>query len=81
MKPTQPSETPDLKPKPRRVPPKGPRRRRVIRAVKIWAAVTLSGVVVVSSLIVWGLIRRARLIRGERLEPKSKPAFRDPLDL
>ncbi|GAC1313567.1 MAG: hypothetical protein NVSMB14_14630 [Isosphaeraceae bacterium] len=53
----------------------------MIRAVKIWAGVTLSGVVIVSSLIVWGLIRRARLIRGENLEPKSKPAFRDPLDL
>lgn len=55
-------------------------RRRLIKAVKLWAGLTLSGIVIVSSLIVWGLARRARLIRGELGGSKSKTSFMDPLD-
>jgi hypothetical protein len=57
----------DTPPAPR---PRDRDRRKVVRAVRLWAAVTLSGVVAVAALVIGFLVRRGRLIRAGLAPPR-----------
>lgn len=57
-------DTPPAPRPPLRVP------RRVAHAVRLWAALTLSGVVAVSALVVAVLVRRGRQIRADLAPPR-----------
>ena len=53
-------------------------RRKAARAIRMWAGVTLSSVVVLSALAIWHLIRRGRLLRSSLSPPKSLPRWEPP---
>lgn len=46
-------------------------RRRIGRAVAAWMALALTAVVTVTTLIVWHLVRRGRLIRETLPPPRA----------
>jgi hypothetical protein len=67
---TPPKASPDPRAAtPRRVDPEA--RRRIAEAAQIWVITCLSGVVVITALALWHLVRRGRMLRDQLRPPRD----------
>lgn len=45
-------------------------RKAAAQAVRLWAGVTLSSVVILSLFVIWHLVRRGRVLQGSLAPPR-----------
>ena len=49
------------------------KRRKAALAVRLWAGLTLSSIVILAALTAWHLVRRGRLLQASLGPPRPKP--------